>query len=150
MRCNTSLTYPCSPLPANATKPSLNEIGHTVAESRTFRDIASKPHPLMNINEMGTKNNRDHLPIMGNPPPWYENGQTLRCWLRVVTSNQQWNVDLAPPLMNINEMQYVINLHMFSTTCQCHQTKFERNWTYGCRVTHILRNRFQAPPTHEY
>ena len=55
MRCNRSLTYLCSPLPANATKPSLNEIGLTVAELRTFEEIASKPRPLMNINEMGTK-----------------------------------------------------------------------------------------------
>ena len=35
MRSNASLTYSCSPFPANATKPSLNKIGLTVAKLRT-------------------------------------------------------------------------------------------------------------------
>ena len=55
MRCDVPLIYPCSPLNANATKPSLNEIGLTVAELRTFQDIAYKHRPLMNMNEIGTK-----------------------------------------------------------------------------------------------
>ena len=36
-----------------------DRIGCSVAEISTFEEIASKPRPLMNINEMGTKNNRD-------------------------------------------------------------------------------------------
>ena len=96
------------------------------------------PQMTFDLNQKYT----DRLPIMSNLPPKYENGWTLRCWLRVVTSHQQRNIDLATPLMNIKEMQYVINLPMFSTSCQCHQTNFERNRTCGCRVTHILRNRF--------
>ena len=51
-------------LPTNATKPSLNEIGPTVAELLTFQEIASKPRPLMNFNEIVTKNIRDRLLIM--------------------------------------------------------------------------------------
>ena len=78
MRCDMVLTYACTPPPTNATKTSLNKIGHTVAEIRTFKEIASKPRPLMNINEIGTKNNRDHLLIMGNQPPKYEINRTLR------------------------------------------------------------------------
>ena len=62
------INNPCSPLPTYATKPSLNEIGHTVVELRTFKEIASKLCPLMNINEIGTKNNKDCLLIIGNPP----------------------------------------------------------------------------------
>ena len=48
-----------------------------VDELRTFEEINSKPRPLMNINEIRTKNNRDRLLIMGHLPPKYESHRPL-------------------------------------------------------------------------
>ena len=90
MRCST-------PPSIHVIKSGLNKIGLTVDELRAFGEITSKPRLLMNINEIHTKTNRDRLLIMGNLPSKYENGRPLQCWLRVVTSIQQRNIDLAPP-----------------------------------------------------
>ena len=43
-----------------------------VDELQTFEEITSKPRPLMNINEIRTKNSRNRLLIMGHLPPKYE------------------------------------------------------------------------------
>ena len=69
MRCNN---VPLTHVPHHVIKSSLNKIGLTVDELRTFEEITSKPCPLMNINEIRTKNNRDRLLIMGHLPPGLE------------------------------------------------------------------------------
>ena len=43
-----------------------------VDELRAFGEITSKPHPLMDINDIGTKDIRDCLLIMGHLSPMYE------------------------------------------------------------------------------
>ena len=58
-------------------KSGLNKIGLTVDELQTFGEITSKPRPLMNINEIRTKSNRDRLLIMGHLPPKYESHRPL-------------------------------------------------------------------------
>ena len=68
-------------------KSSLNEIGLTVDELQTFEQITSEPRPLMYINEIRTKNNRERLLVMGHLPPKYESHQPLGFLLRVVTNH---------------------------------------------------------------
>ena len=70
-------TNTCTPPSIHVIKSSLNEIGLTVDELGTFEEITSKPRPLMNIDEIGTKNNRDRLLVMGLLPPKYESHQPL-------------------------------------------------------------------------
>ena len=76
LKCTTNT---CTPPSTDVIKTNLTEIGRSVAEISTFEEIASKPRPLMNNNEMGTKNNRDRVLIMGHLPPKYENDRTQRC-----------------------------------------------------------------------
>ena len=61
-----------TPPPTDVITTNLNKIGRLIAELWTF-----ETRPLMNINEIDTKNNRVRVHIMGHPPP--ERGRTLRC-----------------------------------------------------------------------
>ena len=71
--------------PNDVTKASWKWIGHMVPKISAFEGFTPKPRPLMNIDEIGIKNNRDHLLIMGDLPPKYEINRTLCLPLIVFT-----------------------------------------------------------------
>ena len=87
MRYDNSIAWLLVPFPKDVTKPSWKWIGHFVLNISAFERFISKPRPLMNINEIDTKNNRDHLLTMGDLPPKYETNRTLRLPLIVFTRN---------------------------------------------------------------
>ena len=92
----------------------------------------------MNINEIGPKINRVHVLTMGNQPTKYEVNPRWPSQDNVVTSIYSAKTVLAPPLMNINEVQNYADIHMYSTIHQSYQNKFEQNQSYGCRDIDVL------------
>ncbi len=87
MRYDDVMVWVLLPLPNDITKASWRWIGHFVRRILAIEGFTSKPRPLMNINGIGTKNNRNHLLTMGDLPPKYETKQTLRLPLIVFTRN---------------------------------------------------------------
>ena len=84
------------PLPNDVTKASW-EVNRTymVPKISAFGGFTYKPRPLLNIDEIGTKYNRDHLLTKGNLPPKYETNLTLHLPLIVFTRN--FEVSLSSP-----------------------------------------------------
>ena len=55
--------------------------------TRNIKNVGSKPHPLMNIDDILLKYNRDHLLTMCDLPPKFETNRTFRLPLIVFTGN---------------------------------------------------------------
>ena len=134
--------------------PSMVMIGRCLFDFRVVTSISvfdlCWPHMTFDLNQNIRTVYPGRLPIMSTLPPKYENGWTLRCWLRVVTSNQQRNIVLSPPLMNINEMQYVIKpthvLHYLPMPPTQVWTKSDLRLP---NYAHFKKS-LLSPPTHEY